>query len=160
MALSQRHLQAEGLCQRLPGITGKRAQETDRFAEILRSVGMPWAAVLGERLSVRLGLRISNNTLLRRVKNAAKDAPPLQAIRVIGVDDWAWNKGKNFGSIVVDLERRTAVDVLPIRSAKALSEWLERHPGVSVVARIGKGCTPKGHAEGRRMQFRWPIVFT
>jgi hypothetical protein len=25
---------------------------------------------------------------------------------------------------------------------------------------IGKGCTPQEHAEGRRMQFRWPIVFT
>ena len=96
-------------CQRLPGVTGKRAQETDRFAEILRSVGYALGGRAGERLSVRLGLRISDDTLLRRVKEAAKDAPPLQAIRAIGVDDWAWSKGKNFGSILVDLERGTPV---------------------------------------------------
>ena len=93
-------------CQRLPGVTGKRAQETDRFAEILRSVGYALGGRAGERLSVGLGLRISDDTLLRRVKKAAKDAPPLPAIRAIGVDDWAWNKGQSFGSIVVDLERR------------------------------------------------------
>ena len=135
-------------CQRLPGVTGKRAQETDRFAEILRSVGYALGGRAGERLSVRLGLRISDDTLLRRVKEAAKDAPPLQAIRAIGVDDWAWSKGKNFGSIVVDLERGTAVDVLPLRSAKALSEWLERHPGVSVVARDRQGLYAEGARRG------------
>ena len=135
-------------CQRLPGVTGKRAQETDRFAEILRSVGYALGGRAGERLSVRLGLRISDDTLLRRVKEAAKDAPPLQAIRAIGVDDWAWSKGKNFGSIVVDLERGTAVDVLPLRSAKALSEWLERHPGVRVVARDRQGLYAAGARRG------------
>ena len=57
-------------CQRLPGITGKRAQETDRFAEILRSVGYALGGRAGERLSVRLGLRISDDTLLRQVKEA------------------------------------------------------------------------------------------
>ena len=132
----------------MPGVTGKQAQETDRFAEILRSVGYALSGRAGERLSVRLGLRISDDTLLRRVKEAAKDAPPLQAIRAIGVDDWAWSKGKNFGSIVVDLERGTAVDVLPLRSAKALSEWLERHPGVSVVARDRQGLYAEGARRG------------
>jgi transposase len=40
-------------CQRLPGVTGKRAQETDRFAEILRLVGY---ALGGESSSKSGGL--------------------------------------------------------------------------------------------------------
>jgi hypothetical protein len=41
-------------CQRLAGITGKHAQETDRLTEILQSVGYALGGRAGERLGVRL----------------------------------------------------------------------------------------------------------
>ncbi|MBP0496553.1 hypothetical protein [Roseomonas indoligenes] len=37
------------------------------------------------------------------------------SVRVVGSDDWAWCKGQTYGTIMVDLERRTVVDVLPHR---------------------------------------------
>jgi transposase len=43
-----------------------------------------------------------------------------QRLRVVGVDDWAWKKGQTYGTIVVDLERRTVADLLPQRSAEQL----------------------------------------
>jgi hypothetical protein len=37
---------------------------------------------------------------------------------VVGIDDWAWQKGQyHFGTILVDLERRRVVDVLAVRTA-------------------------------------------
>jgi hypothetical protein len=30
---------------------------------------------------------------------------------VAGVDDWAWKKGMNYGTMIVDLERRQVIDV-------------------------------------------------
>jgi hypothetical protein len=61
----------------------------------------------GERLSGRLGLRISDDTLLRRVKQAAQARPPSKRIPALGVDDWAWRKGYGrYGTILVDLKRR------------------------------------------------------
>ena len=38
-----------------------------------------------------------------------------QRVRVVGVDDWAWKKGQTYGTILVDLERRTVADLLPQR---------------------------------------------
>jgi len=64
-------------CQRLPGVTGKHAQETTRFTEILRSAAYALGGRAGERLSGRLGLRISDDTLLRRVKRSGESCPPL-----------------------------------------------------------------------------------
>ena len=62
-------------CQRLPSVPGKHAQETNRFTEILQSVGYALGGRAGKRLSVRLGLRISDDTMLRRVKRAARSRP-------------------------------------------------------------------------------------
>jgi len=56
-------------------------------------------------------------------------------VRVVGVDDWAWRKGHNYGTIVVDLERREVVDVLPDRSTASISAWLERRPEIEIVSR-------------------------
>jgi len=65
----------------------------------------------------RLGIQVSADTLIRQVKRAARLPALPQLIRVLGVDDWAWCKGQTFGTILVDLERRQVVDLLPTRSA-------------------------------------------
>jgi transposase len=51
----------------------------------------------------------------------------VKPIRVLGVDDWAWNKGKSFGTILVDLERGVVAYLLPARSADSLTAWLRVH---------------------------------
>jgi transposase len=55
--------------------------------------------------------------------------------RVIGVDDWAKRRGRSYGTVVVDLERRRVVDLLPDRTAAALAGWPGQRPGIEVVAR-------------------------
>src|SRR5687768_1577370 len=75
----------------------------------------------------------SGATLLRRVRRAAP--PPVDPPRVVGVDDWALRRGVRFGTIVVDLERRRPLDLLPERTAEVLADWLSRHPSIGLVAR-------------------------
>jgi transposase len=71
----------------------------------------------------------------------------LSQVRVLGEDDWAWRKGQNFGTILVDLERSQVVDLLPTRSADSLVEWLAQHPEVTTVSRDRQGV----YAEGARL---------
>ena len=53
----------------------------------------------------------SPDSLLRRVKQFKDDAAPPP--RFVGIDDWAWRRGRRYGTIVVDLERGDVIDLLP-----------------------------------------------
>jgi transposase len=100
-----------------------------------------------ERILTQLGLPQSDDTVLRIVKRSAsfrRDKPA----RVVGIDDWSWLKGRTYGTIVVDLERRVVVDVLPERSADATADWLSRHPEVEVVSRDRCGLYAQGAVRG------------
>ena len=54
---------------------------------------------------------------------------------MVGVDDWAMRKRCTYGTVVVDLESRRVLDLLPDRTAKTLAAWLRRHPTIEAVAR-------------------------
>ena len=47
---------------------------------------------------------------------------------MLGVDDFAFRKGHAYGTVLVDLERRRVVDLLPERSQETLVAWLSRYP--------------------------------
>ena len=132
--------------ERLPSVIAPQARRTNRLTETGLVVGRLLGGRPSERLLSRLGMPVSRHTVLRRVKQAVHKSVPRQDIRVVGVDDWAWKKGQRFGTILVDLERRQVVDLLPIRSAEVLRAWLERHPEVEVIARDRQGL----YAEGAR----------
>ncbi len=53
----------------------------------------------------------------------------------MGVDDWATRKGHTYGTILIDLERGTVIDLLPGRDGEALKNWLAVNPQVEVITR-------------------------
>jgi transposase len=114
------------------------------LADIVRLIGFVAGGLPGSRLLARLAIETSDDTVLRRVKMRPQSHAIDEPIRSLGVDDWAWRKGQDYGTILVDLERHRVVDLLPGRSAEELAGWLAQHPTVSVISRDRSGLYAEG----------------
>ena len=121
----------------VPGLPNAKARRTGRLAEAQTDIGMALGGEAGARLSRRLAMPVSGDTVLRLVRR--RPLPPCPPPRVVGIDDWAWLRGRRYGTVVCDLERRRVVDLLPGRSAAPVRDWLAAHPGIAVVSRDRAG---------------------
>lgn len=52
-------------------------------------------------------LTVSKDTLLRVIRRRC--AAPPERPTAVGIDDWAYKRGRRYGTIVCDLERRRVV---------------------------------------------------
>ncbi|MBW4509456.1 MAG: ISL3 family transposase [Scytonematopsis contorta HA4267-MV1] len=132
--------------ERLPGITMPWARRTIRLASQLTAIGLSSGGAAGVRLSQRLGLKTSRNTLLNLVRRV--ELPLFDSLKIIGVDDFCFRKCKTYGTIIVDLEKNRPITLLKDRSAETLSEWLKLHPGIKIVSRDRAKAYEKGINEG------------
>ena len=133
---------------RLPTIAPPYVRRTTRVAEIVSVLGHSTGGRPGERLMERLGMPVSDDTILRQLKRDAAVSHRNSEIRVVGIDDWSWRRATNYGTIMIDLERRSVVDILDDRSVESAAKWLRNHPSVEVVSRDRCGLYAQAVREG------------
>jgi len=119
--------------ERLPDLVQSYARMTNRLRDALVALGLATSAEVCTRLAPKLGLQVSAPTLLRSLRTVSCASPT--SVRILGIDDWSWKKGQIYGTILVDLERRKPIELLPDRREETVKAWLLTHPEIEVISR-------------------------
>ncbi|WP_107309410.1 ISL3 family transposase [Streptomyces sp. TP-A0356] len=132
--------------EQIPGLTRRHGQRTERLRAMLAAVGLALAGRAGARLARAFGVTVSRSTVPRLIDALPETVMP--APRAVGVDEYATRKGRHYGTILVDIEIRRPVDLLPDREASTLAAWLAERPSVEVVCRDRAPFFAEGTAAG------------
>lgn len=106
---------------------------TDRLREKLLNIALFMGGRPAEMLCKTLKIVVSSSSLIRIIHQQAVLTPSF--LDAIGVDDWAFRKGVNYGTAIVDLKLHKVVDLLPDRETATLENWLKNHPEIKIITR-------------------------
>ena len=119
----------------LPQLADRYARKTMRLAETLLHLTWMVGGEAGTRIARLLGLTFSSEGLRKRLKKQAGQRHKTALSTKVGLDDFAFRRGNRYGALLIDLETRKPIDLLPDREGATVEKWLKAHPGIEIVSR-------------------------
>ena len=137
------------------------ARRTMRLTDQLTQISFVLGGNGGSKLASSLGMPVGRSTILRIIHNETEELEAATP-RVLGIDDWAFKKGHTYGTILVDLEKRKPIDLLPDREVETVKKWLEAHPGIEIISRDRASCysqaADQGAPQAIQVADRWHLL--
>lgn len=130
--------QSQNQCRRrtyvvqLAGLREPRLRTSTAARSAMRSVVVELGGRPGQRLCMKLRIQGRRTALLGQL---AAQPVPNRAPRILGSDEFAFRKGRTYGTMLVDVESSRPVDVLPDRETSTVATWLQEHPGAEIICR-------------------------
>ncbi|MEU2601693.1 transposase family protein [Streptomyces hirsutus] len=144
--------------EQIMGLTTPHSRHTPLLRGVLAQIGLALAGRAGVRLAAAVGISVGRDTLLRLV--GALPEPDAGRVEVLGVDDFAFRRGRHYGTILIDMATHRPLHLYDGREGEDLAAWLREHPEVKVICRDRSSGYGRARGSGRPRPSRSPTATT
>jgi len=120
------------------GFIGRRKKMTNRLEEFIRTLALETNCEGAAMICQKMGIQVSGDTIIRLLLKLSEQPTPVSG-ESIGVDDFAYKKGRTYCTVICDGETHAPIEILDGRDGNALREWLKKNKQVKVVTRDRAG---------------------
>lgn len=149
-------------CERLGDLVAAYQRRSLRLVEVMRWLSLRVSAEDGQWILQQVCVPTSPDTLLGEARKSTRNDGTESKVRVVGIDDFAFRKGKTYGTVVVNLETHAPITLLPDREVATVRDWLAQHREIVAVARDrfnGYGeASQQGAPQATQVADRWHLL--
>ncbi|MFF2384568.1 transposase [Streptomyces sp. NPDC058108] len=133
-------------------------ERIDQLRSTLAAVDLALAGRDGSRMTNVLGYRVRRNTLL---PVSSLPDPSVTAPDMVGVNEYAGRGDRVYGTVLVDVETRRTIDLMPDQKADTSAARLAEQPGIAIVCRdrtpfFARGAT-RGAPQAVQVADQWHL---
>ncbi len=125
----------ESTAETFDGFLRFRKRMTERCIQFICLLALETSCESSAKICKYLGIRTSGDSVIRMLLDFADQHPAPVCGDCIGVDDFAYKKGRNYCTVIVNETDHHIIDILDGRDGKALKEWLKQNKHVRTVTR-------------------------
>lgn len=112
-----------------------RSRMTERCQSFICALALETSAEGCAKICHQMGLSISGDTIIRLLLSKFNEQDTNFLGDTIGIDDFAFKKGRTYGTILVDEATHLPIDLLAGRDGSTLKAWLKQNPHIKTVTR-------------------------
>jgi len=120
---------------------------TERCIQFIYLLALETSCESSAKICKYLGIRTSGDSVIRMILDYADQHPTPVCGECIGVEDFAYKKGRNYRTVIVNEKDHNIIDILEGCDGKALKEWLKQNKQVRTVTRDRSSAYAKVIAE-------------
>lgn len=117
------------------GFISYYSRMTDRLSDFLCTLALEISCEGAARIAKNMNIKVSGDTIIKILLKKYDEMKINTCSSTVGIDDFAFKKRHNYGTIIVDEKTHKPIAILDGRDGKTLSTWLKDNKHIKVVTR-------------------------
>ena len=127
-------------CEPLSFLARRYGRRSYLVEERIRSISLELTSRKASSLLQLFHITASSSSCLRILQQCGQHNPMHNKSIYVGIDDFAYKKGKDYMSVAVDQMTHIPIALLEDRNGEALDNWLIRNPQIQYITRDRGRC--------------------
>ena len=123
------------IAESFDGSSSCYSRMTDRLSDFLCTLALETSCEGATRIAKSMNIKVSGDTIIKILLKKYDELQINECSSTIGVDDFAFKKRHNYGTIIVDEKTHKPIAILNGRDEKTLANWLKNNKHIKMITR-------------------------